>query len=183
MVEGQRTRQLVTDLLERELATLRDRRVIDHIRSLLVRPKVQPRAWNYGQPGETYPCWIVLEHPASNTGIAYCEHGFGPAFPWGLLFLEGEHLSMGMDSGWFERFLEAYFESKVATELPIWRVFENHGEDFPGKAISAEGSWEDTWAEVQGLRRTEATVRFDCWQSIYDRNAEDQSIPPPTDTC
>lgn len=161
----------VAELLERELAALGDRCVVDHIRSLLVAPKVQMRAWDYGQPGEAYPCWIVLEHPASNSGIAYCEHGFGPAFPWGLLFLEGvEHMSMGMDSGWFERFLEAYFESRAPVELPIWRVFENHGPDFPGKAITPERTWDETWADVERLRRTNSTARFDCWQSIYDRD-------------
>jgi hypothetical protein len=59
--------------------------------------------------------------------------------PWGLLFLEGtDHMSMGMDSGWFEHFLEAYFESQASSEVPIWRVFQHQGTDFPGKAITAE---------------------------------------------
>jgi hypothetical protein len=162
----------VTELLERELAILGDRRVADHIRGLLVTPYVQIRAWDYGQRGDAYPCWIVLEHSASNTGIAYCEGGFGPTFPWGLLFLKGrEHMSMGMDSGWFERFLKTYFESPASTDLPIWRVFENHGADFPGKPISTERSWDDTWAEVKRLRSANTGLRYDCWQSIYDRDA------------
>jgi hypothetical protein len=80
------------------------------------------RPWDYGRPGEAFPCWLVPEHQASNTGIAYCEQGFGPRCPWGLLFLEGtEHMSMGMDSAWFEYFLEACFEFKASSEVPIWR--------------------------------------------------------------
>jgi hypothetical protein len=62
---------------------------------------------------QTYPCWIVLEHAPSNTAIAYCAEGFGPGCPWGLLFLEGEHLSMGMDSGWF-----TYLSMRFASRWP-----------------------------------------------------------------
>jgi hypothetical protein len=91
-------------LIESELTALKDQRVINDIRGLLVRPEPQVRAWDYGAPGEAYPCWVVLEEKSSNTGIAYCESGFGPAMPWGLLFLRGsDHMSMGMDSGWFDR--------------------------------------------------------------------------------
>jgi len=157
--------------LERELAALKDPRVASHIRSLLIPPKCQMRAWDYGKPGEEFPCWLVLEHAASNTGIAYCEHGFGPTMPWGLLFLSGQHMSMGMDSGWYERFLEAYFESQVAPELPIWRVFQHRGTDYPGRAITSEGPWDDTWSEVMRLRGANDGCRYDCGQSVYARDA------------
>jgi hypothetical protein len=63
----------------------------------------------------------------SNTGIVYCESGFGPRAPWGLVWLgdvENEHMPMGMDSQWFSTLLDAYFESFAATELPVWRVFK-----------------------------------------------------------
>jgi hypothetical protein len=43
----------------------------------------------------------VLEHPPSNTGIAYSPQGFGPSDPWGLVSLSGDHMGIGMDSGWF----------------------------------------------------------------------------------
>jgi len=74
----------ITALIERELATLRESRVVDHIRGLFVTPECQMRAWDYGRPGETLPCWLVLAHKASNIGIAYCDHGFGPSMPWGF---------------------------------------------------------------------------------------------------
>jgi hypothetical protein len=129
------------------------------------------RGWDYGKPGEEFPCWLVLEHAASNTGIAYCEHGFGPSMPWGLLFLSGQHMSMGMDSGWYERFLEAYFESQIAPELPIWQVFQHLGTDYPGRAITSEGSWNDTWSEIMRLRSANDGFRYDCGQSVYARDA------------
>jgi len=65
-------------------------------------------------------CWTVLEHQPSGTGIAYCEEGFGPDFPWGLVFLSGPHMSMGMDSAWFASLEDAVRKS------PAWQ-----GEDPP----------------------------------------------------
>ena len=77
----------------------------------LVPPRLEERAWDYGQEGQTFPCWICLEDRQSNTAIAFCEQGFGPTYPWGLLFIDGEHTSMGMDSGWFVNLEEAVRES------------------------------------------------------------------------
>jgi hypothetical protein len=157
----------VIALVEAELSALNNSRVIDHIRGLLVPPELQMRAWDYGSPGEAYPCWLVLADPSSNTGIAYCESGFGPTMPWGLLFLRGKRTSMGMDSGWFERFLDAYFEAPPATDLPIWRVFEGH---FPGSPITDEAPWDATWAVVMRLRNEKPEIQFNCWQSVYVRD-------------
>jgi hypothetical protein len=65
-------------LVEDELARLADARVTTHIRSLLIEPTPVLRDWDYGVPGQQYVCWNVLEHHPSNTGVAYCESGFGP---------------------------------------------------------------------------------------------------------
>lgn len=85
------------------------------IRRLLVPPRCEFRAWNYGPPS-LLPCWIVLEHTPSGTGVAYCEQGFGPSFPWGLLWISGENLSMGMDDAWFESLEEVVRESSAWSE-------------------------------------------------------------------
>lgn len=162
----------VTALLDTELGALGDACVVGHIRSLLVTPRVEMRAWDYGKPGQQFPCWIVLEHAASNTSIAYSEHGFGPSFPWGLLLLaDKKPMSMGMDSGWFDYFLEAFFESHAASELPIWRVFRSKADEYPGEAITPEGSWDGTWAEVTRLRSRKDRFGYHCSQSIYARDA------------
>ena len=162
----------ITDLLEAELLALANPRVVEHICGLLVTPRVEMRGWDYGEPDQQFPCWIVLEHPASNTGIAYSEFGFGPSSPWGLLFLTGaKHMSMGMDSAWFDYLMEAYFESKASSELPIWRVFRSQAGEYPGEAITAEGSWDDTWAEVLRLRGLKDQFRYNCSQSVYARDA------------
>jgi len=101
----------IRQLVESELSRLRDPNVLSYIRELLVDPYPVERAWDYGSPNQTYLCWTVLEHRKSNTGIAYCGHGFGPENPWGLVFLSGLQMGIGMDSAWFPRLEVALKES------------------------------------------------------------------------
>jgi hypothetical protein len=103
-------------LVEKELARVSSPEAEALIRGLLVPPHSEDRPWDYAGFGVKYPCWVVLEHPASNTCIAYCEEGFGPNFPWGLLWMSGDYLSMGMDSGWFDSLEEAVRNSFAWTE-------------------------------------------------------------------
>jgi len=151
-------------LIEDELARMADIRVTTHVRSLLIEPTPLLRDWDYGAKGQQHVCWNVLEHRSSNSGIAYCESGFGPGTPWGLVALEGAHMSMGMDSGWFITFLQAYFGA-VAAELPIWRVFKTDpsGVRLP---ITPEGGWDETWKDVMRRRAEDPASRYDCDTSI-----------------
>lgn len=156
-------------LVEAELGMLRDKRVENLIRALLIEPTPALRDWDYGKLGEQFVCWTVLECVRSNSSIAYCEEGFGPSDPWGLLFMTGEHMTMGMDAQWYPTFLQTFFESRIVTRLPIWRVFKT---DATGArtAISGEGTWDETWSAVTAHRKTEAEARFDCDTSIsYER--------------
>jgi len=91
----------IRSLVEEELSRLADAHVVAPIRSLLVEPAVVWREWDYGEPGLSFACWSVLNHAASNSGIAYCESGFGPRSPWGLVTLSGEYMSIGMDCAWY----------------------------------------------------------------------------------
>lgn len=107
------TKETMQSLVQRSLAEISDPVIQDRISNLLVEPRYEDREWDYGEIGETYPCWIVLEHPDSNTAIAYCESGFGPIYPWGLLFISGEYLSMGMDSSWFVSLEDAFRHTRA----------------------------------------------------------------------
>lgn len=148
-------------MINRELEHLSDPRVLAHIRSLLVEPKPILRNWDYGPPGQQYPCWAVLDDDPANsdTGIAYCEYGFGPDQPWGLVWLGGDHMSMGMDSGWYPTFLDAYFESFAPTVLPIWRVIKNDPQGNP-IPLTGEGGWDERWKEVEELKKTDPNARL-----------------------
>jgi hypothetical protein len=154
-------------VIDHELERLSDARVVTHIRTLLVEPKAVLRDWDYGSPGQQFPCWAVLDHTDSNTGIAYCESGFGPRNPWGLVWLGGDDhpMSMGMDSGWFPTFLGAYFESAAPVELPIWRVFKI-GSSEVREPITDENSWEATWDRVAECQKADSKSRYYVHHSI-----------------
>jgi hypothetical protein len=101
----------IEHLVDAELAKIQDQDLVGRVRDLLVTPNPVLREWDYGAPDQTYVSWTVLEHQPSNTGIAYFESGFGPSFPWGLVFLSGLYMSIGMDSAWYETLEEAVRES------------------------------------------------------------------------
>jgi len=156
--------EVLKGLLEPQLATVSDARVIAHIRGMLVEPHVVLCNWDYGEPDQQYPCWMVLEDPHSGAEITYCEHGFGPRNPWGLVCSGPTHRSMGMDSGWYTTFLDAFFESFACCDLPIWRVFvESDGKRVP---ITEESAWEATWSLINDLRSRDQTKRYHCGHSI-----------------
>jgi len=152
-----------TRLIEVELTAVADARVIAHVRSLLVEPCVVLLNWDYGEPGQQYPCWMTLKDALSGSGIAYCEHGFGPRHPWGLV--QAGHESMGMDSNWFTTFMDAFFQSAACEQLTIWRVFqvEADGTQIP---LTDEDTWEATWDRVYDLRARDPARRYDCGHSI-----------------
>jgi hypothetical protein len=158
----------LSELIEQELANVSDTRIVRHIRGLLVIPKIEFRDWDYCSPGQQYPCWIVLSDAEnSNTAIGYCEYGFGPRCPWGLLYCgdDPKHQSMGMDTGWFPTFLEAFFGSFAAVPLPVWRVFRVADDGIP-TPLTDEGTWEATCERTLELRSADPTNIYYCGQSI-----------------
>jgi hypothetical protein len=133
-----------------------------------VPPHAEARLWDYGEPGQTFPCWIVLDDKAASaTGIAYCEFGFGPKAPWVLLFMDDVkgRGSMGMDSGWFPTFMDAFFESFAATALPIWRLFLQD-DGWPGTPLTDEMTWDEAWAACSAARDSNSTSRYLVWHTI-----------------
>jgi hypothetical protein len=103
----------IAAIVQSELASILDSTLAAAIRRLVVEPYPVEREWDYGAPSTTYTCWTVLEHHPSNTGIAYCAQGFGPRYPWGLVFLTGEQMGIGMDCGWFVRLEDAMRDSRA----------------------------------------------------------------------
>jgi hypothetical protein len=155
--------EILKTLIEREMATVSDARVIAHIRGMLVEPHAVLLGWDYGEPGQQYLCWMVLKDVHSGGEIAYSEYGFGPRSPWGLVTSGYPH--MGMDPGWFTTFLDAFFESAACLELPIWRAIyvDPDGTRIP---VTDEGPWEPTWRQIFDLRSRDQTRRYDCGHSI-----------------
>jgi hypothetical protein len=103
----------VSCIVGKELACMSDSALLSRIQEWLVKPYAVERDWDYGRDGERFTCWTVLEHPLTNTAIAYCQQGFGPTYPWGLVCLSGEHMGIGTDSAWFST-LEAAMRGSMA---------------------------------------------------------------------
>ena len=97
-------------LFERELMRITQSDLVSLIERLRVPTRAEDRPWDYGAEGQTFRCWVVLEHRESDTAIAYCSSGFGPNYPWGLLFLTRDP-TMGMDSQWFASLEDAARQS------------------------------------------------------------------------
>jgi hypothetical protein len=112
------TAETISSRVREQLALIEDKRIASRVSELLISPYPTERGWDYGRPDEKFVCWMVLEHRESNTGIAYCAQGFGPKSPWGLLFLEGPYMSMGMDSSWYPTLEWTFRESKAYEDLP-----------------------------------------------------------------
>jgi len=91
----------IAALVACELACIRDATLAGRIREFLVAPYPVERAWDYGPRDERFTCWTFLEYLPTNTGIAYYSQGFSPSYPWGLVFLSGSHMNIGMGSAWF----------------------------------------------------------------------------------
>ncbi len=96
--------KMILAKIHAELSRIVDEPLLVAMKPLLVTPRCEKREWDYGTLGQNFECWIVLEHLPTNTCVAYCDLGFGPSSPWGLLFIAGDHISMGMDSGWYSNF-------------------------------------------------------------------------------
>lgn len=145
-------------MLRDELQTLTDPRVLDNLAQRLCEPRIELFDWSYADA--QYPCWIVLEDDPANsdTGIVYCEQGFGPRCPWGLMWLTPENgrREMGQDSDWYTSFLKAYWESRAPIALPIWRVFELNSNE----ALSGEMAWEKAWDMQKELQSRNETSRY-----------------------
>jgi hypothetical protein len=133
----------VAAFVEAELAAFPDARVVAAIRRHMIAPRVEMRPWDYGAAEDRLPCWIVLDGLLNGVVIAYCEQGFGPAKPWGLLWSsacdeETESDAMGMDFSWFCSLAGAFLDTWSGGELPIWRV---------GRMLP-DGGWEPTGPEM-----------------------------------
>jgi hypothetical protein len=145
----------ICERIKLELSAFPDPLIKPAIEALLIPPRPILRGWDYGPPDQQFVCWQVMEDPDVGTGIAFCEEGFGPSCPWGLVSLDetGARSNMGMDSEWFQTFLDAYFDSFSATRLPIYQVVQTNP-DGTQTFLTQEGEWDEAWAEVEKLRST-----------------------------
>ncbi len=75
-------------------------------------------------------------------------------------------MSIGMDSAWFESFIDAYFVSQASTDLPIWRVFKQDDDSYPGTPLTEESDWDSTWKEINRLRSADSKTHYHCYHTV-----------------
>ncbi|MGY3265542.1 hypothetical protein ACVWZN_001615 [Lysobacter sp. HA35] len=100
----------VEALVARELERIAQPDLVTRIRELLVPVHCERVGWDYGDPEQTYPCWVVAYDPETSLAFPYSEHGFGPEYPWGM-FWRGPRQSMGTDDCWYLSLEDVFRES------------------------------------------------------------------------
>jgi len=96
----QTTEEIVL-LVETEIAAIPDERKRKILEEFLVTPQLQMREWEWSEPTEKFPCWIVADLRERDVAIAVSESGHGATgYPWGLVFQSAEN-SFGQSFSWF----------------------------------------------------------------------------------
>jgi hypothetical protein len=100
----------IAKLVSEEISRIADSQLAAEIRNRLVPPRREVRKWDYCGPPwnageEEYPCWIVARRDEFVV-FAYCEYGFGPESPWGILSSNPSG-SMGPDYCWYRSLEDA----------------------------------------------------------------------------
>lgn len=107
-------------LVHAELAKVGDAARRDALIAVLVSPQPLSLKWGYGKPGEKYECWLVGLSPNGNTRLLYCEKGFGPSDPWGIVGVSDDW--MGMDCQWHVGLEHAAIGAGILPAPPDYEV-------------------------------------------------------------
>jgi hypothetical protein len=110
----------IETIIQQQLAQIRNPLIKGALEKLTVVPRSHLRKWDYGTNGEEFECWTIAVDNATDTSIIYSEFGFGPKYPWGLVF--SSKLNFGMDSGWFNNLEDCFLNSWAASGIPIWFI-------------------------------------------------------------
>jgi len=88
-------------LMSSEISKVNQTEMLELIKSIKGQVRSETRIWNYGIENQEFTCWVAFEHLATKTSIVYCNKGFGPNYPWGLLSTNTPNNDMGIDSQWY----------------------------------------------------------------------------------
>jgi hypothetical protein len=89
----------VQKLVEEQISAISDNDRQFALRAIVVNPYMELREWDYAE-NTKYQCWIIAEPKNDNYVFAFCNKGFGPNAPWGII-KKDIHGSMGPDACWY----------------------------------------------------------------------------------
>jgi hypothetical protein len=104
----------ITILVQAELVKITDEVILAGLKSFLIQPRTEMRDWCWHKPTRNFPIWVIAESQKHDYGVAYSDYGFGPACPWGLIFLS--HGDFNADYCWYHTLKDAYTESRLIEE-------------------------------------------------------------------
>jgi hypothetical protein len=113
----------VSRVVQEQMASIADPVVREGLTRILIPPEHHLRNWDYGWPGERLACWTLAVHRQLERSLVYCERGFGPTLPWGLV--HATNLWFGKQSDWYRSLRDCFLDSWAAGYLPIWQVVKN----------------------------------------------------------
>lgn len=113
--------ELIQNLVEEQISGIKDNDRQSALRAIIVDPYVELREWDYAE-NTKYQCWIIAKPKNDDHVFAYCNEGFGPNTPWGIIKKDSNG-SMGPDACW-HTFLEDLFIATGRWDGPKPKNFE-----------------------------------------------------------
>jgi hypothetical protein len=114
------TQSDILNLIEVELTKVREISRRENLRTVLVPLQMLSLKWEYGKPDERFECWLVGMSSDGQKRLLYCDCGFGPTYPWGIVSNDSDWL--GMDSQWHEALEDAAIGAGLLPAPPDYEV-------------------------------------------------------------
>jgi len=96
------------NLVTSQLSQIKNEERRNCISAILVEPFTEPREWDYSE-NTKHLCWVIAK-PDEHSYFAYCEGGFGPSAPWGIISIDSSG-SIGPDSCWYQFLEDLYIDA------------------------------------------------------------------------
>lgn len=112
-LEKENTKEEVILEVSSQLKLFKDVKLVDKVSRFLVEPSLHFAIWDYGEPEDKYPVWLIIGSEVDDTGILYSEYGFDFG-NWGLIKLSDRPFHFGMDSQWYPTLEGAFLDSWMA---------------------------------------------------------------------
>ena len=147
----------IKEIVAKEILKIKDPIILNGLGQILIKPFKHLRTWDYSTTNEKFSCWSIALDSGTDTSLIYCDKGFGPKTPWGLV--STKNLYFGMDSAWFNNLEECYLDSFAGGELPIWGV-ERHNEDNTKEIIVSDLIADKAFEIIESLRKKQVAEKY-----------------------
>ncbi|HEY2840193.1 MAG TPA: hypothetical protein VGJ26_13645 [Pirellulales bacterium] len=110
----------IRQLVDIQLLTIVDPSRREALKERLVSPQPLSLKWGYGAPDERFQCWLIGFSKDGKLRLVYCDQGFGPEYPWGIVGASQDW--MGMDCDWHVGLEHAAIGAGVLDAPPDYEI-------------------------------------------------------------